>query len=269
MHSAPLAAAADAVFQKSAKAMRGELLQVQRGEMEISDVVTRAHRLADELTQEIVAIGPATERPTCCAGCAACCHLHVVATAPEVIALAEHVQKTFDPSARQRLDERIADHIEATRDRDGAERRGLRTACPLLENDRCTAYAVRPIACRGWNSLDRSACDADLANPSAGITAPLNLGQFVLAGRVTEGIRAACYARGLEHRLLDLSRGLKIALADLAGTVGNWLGSGQVFETAVNDLVFPAASEPAEDRERSRLWGSVDQNMGRPNGTTG
>jgi hypothetical protein len=55
-----------------------------------------------------------------------------------------------------------------------------------------------------------------------------------------------------------------IALADLAGTVGNWLGSGQVFESAANDLVFPVAPDPAEDRERSHLWGLLDHEPGKP-----
>jgi hypothetical protein len=30
--------------------------------------------------------------------------------------------------------------------------------CPLIENDHCVAYAVRPLACRGHASYDEEAC---------------------------------------------------------------------------------------------------------------
>jgi hypothetical protein len=259
MNSDALASAADAVFRTSATAMRGALRQVDREETQIPDVVANAHQLTDELALEIVSIGPAAERPVCCAGCTACCHLHVVATPPEVIAMAAYVERHLDAGARQRLGRRIETHIEATRGLDGAGRRSLRTACPLLEDGRCTAYAVRPITCRGWNSLDRSVCDADLKDPARGIQAPLNLGQFVLASRVTEGIRAACHSSGLEHRLLDLPRALTIALGDLQGAMRGWLASSNVFESAVSSTVHPAATDLAENRERSRLWGLLDQ----------
>jgi hypothetical protein len=191
-------------------------------------------------------------------GCTACCHLHVVALPSEVLAIAKHVAREFSDEAREALRQRMNTHIDATHGLDAEQRRNLRLACPLLVEDRCSVYPVRPISCRGWNSLDRGLCDADLADPSRGIGARLNLTQYVLAGRVAEGLAAASHALGLEHRRLDLVRGLQTALADVGTAERAWRAGADVFGEAVNDEVFHGPRDPEQDRARARLWSQLD-----------
>src|SRR5690242_19292114 len=123
-------------------------------------------------------------------------------------------------------------HIDGTEGLTAEQRRQLRLPCPLLVEGRCSVYAVRPLSCRGWNSLDRGLCDADLADPSRGTAARLNLRQYVLAGRAAEGLAAEAHARGIEHRRLDLVRGLQKALADPNGTERSWRTGDDVFREA-------------------------------------
>jgi hypothetical protein len=223
----------------------------------LSEFVADAHAFVDRVVDAEVAKGPTHERPVCCAGCAACCHLHTVALAPEVLAIAKHVDREFSDDARESLRQRMQSHIDATQGLTAEKRRQLRLPCPLLVEGRCSVYAVRPLSCRGWNSLDRGICDADLADPSRGAIARLNLPQYVLAGRAAEGLAAASHGVGIEHRRLDLVRGLQKALVDPNGAEQTWRAGGDVFGQAVNEKVFPGPADPEEDRARARLWSQL------------
>jgi hypothetical protein len=100
-------------------------------------------------------------------------------------------------------------------------------------------------------------CDADLVAPERGINAPLNIGQYLLAGRVNEGVRAGSHSLGLDQRLLDLPRALQVALEDPQGTAEKWFNGETVFESAVDSNVFPVEEDPAETAERQRLWSQL------------
>jgi hypothetical protein len=252
-----LAGAAASVFRTAARASRDALSADPSG-ARVPDLVADAHRFVDQVVQDGLARSPANEHPVCCLGCTACCHLHVVALPSEVLAIARHVEREFSDEAREALRQRMTAHIEATHGLDAARRRKLRLACPLLVENRCSVYPVRPISCRGWNSLDRGLCDADLADPARGTAAQLNLAQYVLAGRVAEGLAAASHALGLEHRRLDLVRGLQTALADLGVAERAWRSGSDVFGEAVNQEVFPGPGDPEEDRARALLWRQLD-----------
>jgi len=252
-----LAGAADSVFRTAARASHDALSADPTG-TRLPELVADAHGFVDKVVQAGVAASPADERPVCCVGCTACCYLHVVALPSEVLAIAKHIERAFSDEAREALRQRMKLHIDATQGLDADRRRQLRLPCPLLVEDRCSVYPVRPISCRGWNSLDRGLCDADLAEPSRGAVARLNLTQHVLAGRVAEGLTAASHALGLEHRRLDLVRGLQTALADLGAAERAWRSGTDVFGEAVNDEVFPGPDDPEENRARARLWSQLD-----------
>jgi hypothetical protein len=244
------------VFLTAARAARDALSADQSG-ARVPDVVAEVHRYVDGIVQAAVQSGPDDERPACRMGCTACCHLHVVASPPEVIAIAKHIQREFSDTDREALKLRIGSHIAATQGLNAEQRQKCRPACPLLVDDRCSVYPVRPISCRGWNSLDRGLCDADLADPASGTAARLNLAQYVLAGRVAEALAAASHALGLEHRRLDLVRGLQAALADPDQAERAWRSGTTVFKGAVNDEVFPSTPDPEEDRARALLWSQL------------
>ena len=53
---------------------------------------------------------------------------------------------------------------------DGYQRVCTKTACPLLVDDECSAYPVRPIACRVYHSLDLSDCEAPLDDEDRSVT---------------------------------------------------------------------------------------------------
>ncbi len=248
--------ASDQVFRAVGTAAKKDLQQDSYG-TQISQLVQKAQLLTDSIIRDTVEYGPINHHPVCAEGCNACCHLHVVAHPMEVIAVAEHLHRTTTREELGEIQQRINQHIDQTNGQNAEARRSIRPACPLLKDGRCEIYSVRPIACRGWNSLDRNICDADLADPSLKAATPVNLGQYVMAGRVAEGLAAASFSLSLESHAIDFVRGLRIALEDPELSARLWRGRGDVFSAAVNDTVFPGSQNVEEEDARLSLWNSL------------
>jgi len=250
--------AADRVFRTVQNAARKEIEEDREG-TNVNDLLAHANQLTDSVIREVVDAEPTTGRPACCEGCAACCHLHIVAFPVEVVAIAKEMRDQMSPEHLADVIDRIDVHIERTTGLDASERRQIRLACPLLEAGRCAIYSFRPISCRGWNSLDRSACDADLANPSANVTTPVNIGQYVLAGRVAEGLGAASHSLGLDSRQVDFVRALRIAMEATDTIARAWRSGLDVFGESVNEKVFPGPQDSDQASAREALWQNKDE----------
>ena len=206
------------------------ILGAGRGCTVIGALVDDAQRHADWLVEgakEIIPPGPIA----CRERCAFCCHLHVLATIPEVLQIAEDLRSTLDAEELAALRGRIAAHRAAMSGAGVAERRGIRAACPLLVEDRCSVYPIRPMSCRGWNSLDVGGCEADHLDPSRGICVPIYMPQHQVNACVQEGMVAGLRRAGLEHERVELVAALEIAL-ETPDAAARWLAGEPVFRDA-------------------------------------
>jgi hypothetical protein len=121
-------------------------------------------------TSKIVdgALGLSPERPPACRpGCAHCCYQAVGVSAPEVFAIYDHLRATRPPDELESAVRRIREADDRTRGMTSADRLSPDLPCPFLDEERCTIYEVRPLACRGTNSLDAAACERNLRDPQA------------------------------------------------------------------------------------------------------
>jgi Fe-S-cluster containining protein len=140
------------------------------------EVIPLAHKIADKLTDVVIQDAAEQGAPaTCRAGCSACCKLYLPPIAPlEALALAklvkampgkqrETVRRRFSASVKRLEQVGLLDprrppgstvlQVSATEGKSNTERAGemYRAAgitCPLLESERCSIYAERPVACR-------------------------------------------------------------------------------------------------------------------------
>jgi hypothetical protein len=95
---------------------------------------------------------------------------------------------------------------------------------------RCSAYPVRPLTCRGFNSSDAALCEASVTtNPKAVV--PVYPPQVRLASLVLDGMRAGLTESGLKGDLLELAAGLRIALST-PDAADQWLAGKPVFASA-------------------------------------
>ena len=155
---------------------------------------------------------PPPRRIACQEGCANCCiGIEVHVSALEVLRIADHVSRTLTSSD-------LADLVKRTEAVDAKKKsareagaRRPRFTCPLLVDNRCTVYGMRPFVCRGFNSYDALQCEQ----------------------RKHDGFESAV----IENDVLDLAPALLIALAT-PGAKERWLGGEAVFETARARLGF-------------------------------
>src|SRR5690606_35956243 len=127
--------------------------------------------------------------------------------------IAAHVRATFDERRTARLLERI-DELDRRRDAvPPAQWPVTLLPCPLLEDERCSIYPVRPFVCRSVTSYDAGACEASRKNPAGPPAIPADaLIRAIARAAVTAFRRTADGAPGGGGRL-DLARALRVALA--------------------------------------------------------
>jgi hypothetical protein len=193
-----------------------------RTPLQVIDVARHADAVADDGVRAALKESPPRAPLACREGCAWCCHRRVGAAAPEVLRIVAYLRETLSPEQWQSLLERVQSAAE--------HRRGAASPCPLLVENRCSAYPVRPLTCRGFNSSDALRCELALDSDS-GVEAPVYWPQQRLAAFVLDGLRAGLEESRLDAGLLELTAALRIAL-ETPDAEERWLAGESVFGPA-------------------------------------
>lgn len=177
---------------------------------------------ADKTVAEFVAAGDVQ----CRAGCSFCCYQNVDVTIPEAILVALQLGNEADP----RRDAVLAT-ADALRDVDDDARIATGKPCPLLVDNRCSVYDVRPITCRSLTSPDAARCQQAMASLEAG-DGPLPIEIYVvlrfLCGGEQGAIRGICRDLGLQSDIVELTQAVAAIIRDPA-LIQRWAAGEQVF----------------------------------------
>lgn len=165
----------------------------------------------------------------CRAGCDMCCYPPVSATVPEVANIVAYLLTQVSEEELERLERRVEEVAEQVEPMSGPERSACNIACPYLQGGRCSIYPVRPLACRGFNSNDRSVCEEVFANPGDPPMVPAFVPLIVTAQGMKEGLFHGLQAGGLPKPMLDLVKGSKKLLGRFDETLEEWLQGRDVF----------------------------------------
>jgi len=191
-------------------------------------------RLADGLLQRV-----SNGKVACHSGCDHCCHQSVGVTPSEALVIRDYLQSTLSESQLTDLRQRLAQAVQSTRGLSTKQRYSPDHPCPFLEQRRCGIYPVRPLSCRGMNSLDADDCASSLRDPA-------KRAEFVDAGvggkAFMEPIRAFHAVSGglqlafselfnLEMRPLDLVRAVNALLSE-PKLAQRWLSGEDSLEAA-------------------------------------
>ncbi len=196
-----------------------------------------AAREALAFAEALIVREASAEPPACAKGCHFCCYSDVPASLPEALLIAEHLRRGLDDDARRGVQARLAEVDDATRGALPAKGRQLRVPCALLAEGACSVYAVRPLACRGWNSLSVSACERGFANGDGTTGVPLDQGRMTAASAVAFALCTGAADVGLDGRPLRLAAAVR-ALLDDPALLFRWLRGDPV----PSHLVHPASS---------------------------
>jgi Fe-S-cluster containining protein len=205
-------------------------LREQRTPLQVIEVADHAAHLTDESIQKVVKELPPSPPLACQEGCAWCCHQLVGTTAAEVFRIVDYLQKHFPPQELQTIMDRIVERDEQRKGLREDRWSAARLPCSLLVDDRCSAYSVRPLTCRGFNSSDALQCERWVKERGR-VEIPLYEPQHRLATFVLDGFRDGLSECGLLNDLLELTAALRIALT-VPNSFERWLAGESIFAPA-------------------------------------
>jgi Fe-S-cluster containining protein len=201
----------------------------------------------------------------CKAGCDHCCHQSVGVTTAEALAILDHLQQTLSPEQLTARTKRATTAHERTRGLSAQERYSPEHPCPFLDAGHCSIYEVRPLSCRGMNSLDAAECEDNLRDPQS-------RAQFVARGgggrAFMEPIRAFhAISAGLQLSLselyhldmrpLDLTAAIAALLTGNKSSIEQWLTGGSPFEAA-------RGGDSSTSNQAHDLSGAIVTNLNNP-----
>jgi Fe-S-cluster containining protein len=212
------------------------------------ELARNAMDATSRLAEGLLAHAPAGA-VACHAGCDHCCYQVVGITPPEALTIVDHVRRTRSSQQLSELRARAAALHEKARGLSATDRFSPEHPCLFLDvpAGKCTIYEVRPLACRGMNSLDASECAQRLRDPEARAA-------FIAQGfgghSYLEPIRAFhAISAGLQLTLAELYQ-LDMQPLELAAAL-HLLLSGDVNELEKAWLAGEAPFEPARAGDKS------------------
>lgn len=151
----------------------------------------------------------------CRSGCSYCCHLRVGVMAHEVLAIAEFIQRHFTPQQLISLRTRLEDHHRILKTITRQEHLTTNCQCPLLVDNRCSVYPIRPFACRGYHSSDVNSCLYSYENPTDTSEARDQDPRLTELWMAMQGAGHSVYLElGFDHSHYELGTALREALAN-------------------------------------------------------
>lgn len=165
----------------------------------ILEIVESAYEAVDGLVESFILRCRRENRPVDCRkGCAWCCSQALLVSTHELMYLFTWMKVNLGRELIRRIEAAAVERDSRTREMRVMEFIHYTHPCPLLDNDACLVYPVRPMACRIYLSSDVSSCREQHDHPDdPGIMADLY--EFPLrAGRlINEGIRKAFTEKGI------------------------------------------------------------------------
>jgi hypothetical protein len=119
------------------------------------------------------------------------------------------LQQSLAAEELEALKQRVKMAHEATAVMGSWQRLKAGIPCPLLRENSCSIYEMRPLTCAGWNSENALDCQSSLSTGSA-ITS--NVWQYTCHHAVMKGVVQGLESSGLESALVELIEALHIGL---------------------------------------------------------
>ena len=159
----------------------------------------------------------------CKKGCAFCCHQPVFALTHEMLYLKSFVELSL-PDKQQGFIERAREKSLLTLNKSLEEQQTIKSACPFLEDNSCSVYEARPMACRIYLSWSLRSCQKDfegtgkLKDKPELFEFPLQAGQMM-----NEGFVSCLKQLGLPSSELPMEQSYA-SLVTLDQNFESWIG---------------------------------------------
>lgn len=203
-----------ALLQQQASTI--DTLQASRGNAAVLRLATQVHR---DMSATVDGL-PSKTQHACAPGCAFCCYLPVDVLAPEAFRIAAYLQQTRSPAALTELVYRLGTH--------GQHYHAARP-CVFLADRRCSIYEVRPMVCRGYNSLSKEQCETYYHDATVDLRGTKDHVAGRLAEAIEDGVIAGLNVLGLDAQWYELPSAVLRALETTSGPA-RWARGEEVFQ---------------------------------------
>ena len=201
----PFQSAALAEFQKSAT-------QLSKTK-DATTALTKSYERYDNLIAKT--INSSSIKPACKAGCAFCCHYKVEVRAHEMLSIKDYFSKTLSTEKIASVLAEAETNAALIRTLTPEQHLVTNIKCPMLQDNQCSIYPVRPFRCRNFHSTDATACEQSHQDPS---NMEISTGMIeevaMFADAHTQGFEAAAAQTGKDARIYDFTTALLEAFAD-------------------------------------------------------
>jgi Fe-S-cluster containining protein len=140
--------------QKKVKALYKKATQDPKHRTQLSE------KLLSGLTKEVK-----QERAACKSGCVHCCYLRVDAYEFEVDSIIGYINSEMNSNVRKLVGEEIKRQSCLVKDLTTEQHHHMNVKCPLLINEKCSVYPVRPVACASYHSMSEEPCKKSYDDP--------------------------------------------------------------------------------------------------------
>ena len=166
----------------------------------------------------------------CRKGCSICCHQCVLILPHELFCLFNFINNELRKQEIEEIKEKVIKKHTITKNMKAQEFFHYKHPCPLLRNNSCMVYEVRPMACRIYLSSDVNSCEREYKYPTDFNIFP-SLFQFPLrAGRMmNEGVYMALSENSYSQTELKLETALFLIFKDKS-LLNKWLQKENVFQ---------------------------------------
>jgi Fe-S-cluster containining protein len=209
----------DNLVEMAVEQQRATTINVLRASRQDAAALELVRQVHDDMTAAIEAL-PSKAQHACAPGCDFCCYLPVDVLAPEAFRIAAYLEQTRSPEELATVVYRLG--AQGQHDFD------LRP-CVFLANGRCSIYEVRPMVCRGYNSLSKESCEAYHHDASVDLKGTKDRAAGRLAEAMEDGVIAGLEALGLDAQWYELPSAVLRALETTDGPA-RWARGETVFQ---------------------------------------
>lgn len=203
---------------------------------ELSHAGESVNRLSNEtraFALKVIQRSPYYGQHECRSGCAYCCHTAVTIAPPEAIAMMHHLCATHSPEELADIRQRIEDNAARASTMSRPQYVAANIRCAMLTDDgNCRVHAVRPIACAGFLSLSRAACEAEFNRTPGRKEVPIDRFATTAGMSASYGLKAACEEVGVDGDFYELHHALR-AIWDRFDAAEAWANGERLFEGCV------------------------------------
>lgn len=178
-------------------------------------------------------IDEAIAKPVCKAGCAFCCYYKVEVRAHEMLSIKTYISKHFSTEKIQQVLSEAEQNAALIRAITPEQHLTTNMKCPLLQDNQCSVYPVRPYRCRSFHATNADACEKSFADPGNMEIATGMIETVALAADAhSQGFEAAIAHKGLDARVYDFNTALLEVFAD-ADCEKRYLRGKKTFKAAI------------------------------------